>query len=62
MFRRLDDGVANLVVHVNPDQEDASTMEKLKILKGMARCLGLPDAEMDRIVESVNAVGQEGQT
>ena len=58
MFRRLD-SVANLTVHVVSDRE---SRENLKILKNVASCLGLPDAEMDRIVESMNQVGREDQT
>ena len=62
MFRRLDDSVANLTVHVASDRDDARTREHLKILKSVASCLGVPAEEMDRIVESVNEVGQDGQT
>ena len=58
MFRKLDDSVANLVVHVASDREDTRTREHLKILTSVASCLGLPAADMDRIVESVKEVGE----
>lgn len=62
VFRKLDDSVANLTIYVASDREDTRTREHLKLLTSVASCLGLPTAEMDRIVESVSQFGQESQT
>ena len=60
MFCKMDDdAVANLVVEVSPNREDAKTKECLGILKTIGSCLGLPAADLDRVVESVHEVGED---
>ena len=55
MFQAVDDTVSNLVLELHPDYygED-SDEERLKIFARIGSCLGMPVAELDKIVASVH--------
>ena len=53
MFHAVDDTVINLVLELHPDCCGEDFGERLKIFERIGSCLGLPVAELDKIIASV---------
>lgn len=56
MVHAVDDTVSNLVLELHPDRCGEDFQERLNIFERVGSCLGLPVAELDRIIASVHEV------
>ena len=54
VFHPVDDTIINLVLDLHPDCCGEGFEESLKIFERIGSCLGLPVAELDKIVASVH--------
>ena len=54
MFHAVDDTISNLVLELHPDCYGEDFEERLKIFTRIGSCLGMPVAELDKIIASVH--------
>ena len=54
IFHPADDTIINLVLDLHPDCCGVGFDESLKIFERIGSCLGLPVAELDKIIASVH--------